>query len=139
MSTQAILVIDDDEAIRKSFTLALKGTEYGVDTAESGELGLERFKERRHDLIFLDLKMPGLNGVDTLREIRKIDSDVHVYIVTAFHKEFLDSLKVVVAEGIEFQLLQKPIGGQQIVELAGSILHRANGNVTPVHQVGRND
>lgn len=117
-----ILVIDDDEAIRKSFLLALEDTGYRVETAESGEKGIEKEKGNPHDLIFLDLKMPGLNGVETLRELRKIKNDTPVYIVTAFHKEFLDQLNQAMEDGIDFEVLQKPIGNDQIVLVTKSIL-----------------
>lgn len=120
--SKRILVIDDDKAIRKSFILALEDTKYQVDTAESGEKGIEMEQNNKHDLIFLDLKMPGLNGVETLRELRKMDKDVPVYIVTAFFKEFLEGLKSAEEEGIDFEVLKKPIGGDEIVFVTKSIL-----------------
>ncbi len=117
-----ILVIDDEEAIRKSFILALEDTGYIVDTADSGERGIQMNQEAPYDLIYLDLKMPGLNGVQTLREIRKDHRQVPVYIVTAFYEEFADELRQVVAEGLEFQVLKKPIGNEQIVLATRGIL-----------------
>ncbi|MFQ5586797.1 MAG: response regulator [Thermodesulfobacteriota bacterium] len=123
--SKRILVIDDDEAIRKSFSLALEDTECRVDTAESGEQGIEMEQKERYDLIYLDLKMPGLNGVDTLRELRRIDNDVPVYIVTAFHKEFFELLNCAVKDGVEFEVLQKPIGGDQIIHVTRGILEGA--------------
>jgi len=120
-----ILVIDDDESIRKSFTLALEDTAYQVDTAESGEKGIEMEQQEKYNLIFLDLKMPGLNGVETLRELRKIDKDVPVYIVTAFHKEFFEGLKSAGEDGIDFEVVKKPIGGDEIVLVANSALEGA--------------
>lgn len=117
-----VLVIDDDEAIRKSFALALEDTNYMVDTAESGEQGIEKERENRHALIFLDLKMPGMNGVETLRELRKIDEQVPIYIVTAFHKEFFRQLNDVVEDGLRFDILQKPIGAEQILQLTHGVL-----------------
>lgn len=122
MSNKHILVIDDDEAIRKSFALALEDTGYKVDTAESGEKGIEMERKTRYGLIFLDLKMPGMNGVETLREIRKIDEDVPVYVITAYHKEFFNQLLNAAEDGINFEVLEKPIGGEQIVQVAKSIL-----------------
>ena len=109
-----ILIIDDEESVRKSFILALEDADYEVDTAASGEEGVRSVKKVRPNLIFLDLKMPGMNGVDTLGEIRKIDRDVPVYIVTAFLKEFLDLLNAAVKRGIKFEVLNKPIESQQI-------------------------
>ena len=120
--SKRILVIDDDEAIRKSFMLALEDTVYEVDTAESGEKGIEMEQKSKYDLVFLDLKMPGLNGVETLRGLRKIDKDVPVYIVTAFFKEFFEGLKSAEEDGIDFQVLKKPIGAEDIVLVAKGVL-----------------
>ncbi len=122
-----ILVIDDEEAIRKSFVLALEDTEYQMDTAESGEKGIEMEKEGKYDLIFLDLKMPGLSGVETLRELRKIDEGVPVYIITAFYEEFFEELKGTEKEGIEFEVLRKPFTGEQILLTASSVLNKPVG------------
>jgi len=118
-----ILVIDDEEAIRKAFVLALEDTAYQVDTAESGEKGIEMAKEANYDLIFLDLKMPGMNGVETLRELRKMDKDVPIYIITAFYEEFFEELKGVEKDGIDFEVLRKPFRSEQIVLTAKSMLN----------------
>ncbi len=117
-----ILVIDDEEAVRMSFTLALEGTGFEVDTAESGEIGLQMKNDAEYDLIFLDLKMPGMNGIQTLRQIRETDKDVPIYIVTAFHKEFFDEPKIARKEKLGFEVLKKPIGNEEIVLLTKSIL-----------------
>jgi CheY-like chemotaxis protein len=123
--TKHILVIDDEPSIRKSFLTALEDTAYIVETAESGEVGIERLERRKYDLIFLDLNMPGLNGVETLRELREIDKDVPIYIVTAFHAAFIDRLKGAVADKINFELLKKPLNSDQIVSITKGILEGA--------------
>jgi len=120
--SKRILVIDDEETTRMSFTLALEDTGFEVDTAESGEKGLQMKKDAEYDLIFLDLRMPGMNGVQTLREIRKTDKEVFVYIVTAFHKEFFEKLKIARKEGLDFEVLKKSVGNEEIVLLTKSIL-----------------
>ena len=122
--SKRILVIDDDEAVRKSFILALEETSYQVEAVESGEKGIEKLGDTSYDLVFLDLKMPGLNGVQTLRKLRQMDTGVPVYIVTAFHKEFFKDLKLLSEEGIAFDLLRKPIGSDEIVQLTESIAGR---------------
>jgi len=122
--SQRILVIDDEEAVRTSFTLALGDAGFEVDTAESGEKGLQMKKDKdtEYDLIFLDLKMPGMNGVETLRQIRKTDKRVPIYIFTAFHKEFFEELKIAQKEMLSFEILKKPIGTDLIVTLTKLIL-----------------
>ena len=122
MSGKNVLVIDDERAVRRSFKLALEDTSYNVSTAECGEKGVEAVENGDFQLIFLDLKMPGMNGVQTLTAIRKMKPDLPVYIVTAFHKEFLTELDDARKEGLQFQLLRKPIGNVEIQTLAQSVL-----------------
>jgi len=117
-----ILVIDDEEAIRKAFLLALEDTDYEVDTVDSGAKGIEFKKSKRYDLIFLDLKMPGMNGVETLLKLRKMDEDVAVYIVTAFYGEFFEELERADEDGAYFEVLRKPISADEIVLVSKSIL-----------------
>ncbi|MBC8440414.1 MAG: response regulator [Deltaproteobacteria bacterium] len=117
-----ILVIDDDEAIRKVFLLALEGTSFQVDTVSSGEKGIEMVQEQSYDLIYIDLKMPGMNGVDTLKKIRKINPDIPVYIITAYYGEFADQLTKAQADGLNFELMMKPLTMDQIVCLTRGIL-----------------
>lgn len=62
-----ILIIDDDLAVRGAFSLILEDVGYEVHQAESGLQGIEMVKESRPDLIFLDLRMPSIDGVQTLR------------------------------------------------------------------------
>lgn len=122
--SKKILVIDDEEAVRNSFKLALEDTDFEVNVAESGEKGLELFNQENPDLVFLDLKMPGMNGVAVLNAIREVNLEVPVYIVTAFYKEFLDLLEAAVKKGIPFEVMNKPIGAEQIVAVSKSALEK---------------
>ncbi len=117
-----VLVIDDDAGIRKTFVLALKGTGYHVDTAETGEEGIEKERSKKYDLIFLDLKMPGMSGIEALRKIRKVNKETPIYIITAFYKEFFDEIEKKKKEGIDFELIKKPIHSDQILLVAKSVL-----------------
>lgn len=124
--TKNILVIDDEEAVRRSFELALEDTPYNVTTVDCGEKGVKEVVNG-YDLVFLDLKMPGMNGVETLTKIREFSARLPVYIVTAFHKEFLTELNVVKEKNLEFQLLRKPIGSVEIQTLVESVLDKPVG------------
>ncbi len=120
-----ILVVDDEESIRKSFVLALEDTDYEVDTAESGMDGVKKVKNQKYDLIYMDLKMPGMNGVEALKAMRKIDSSVIVYFVTAFYGEFFDVLENAQNEGLSFDVLRKPVGMDDILAVTNGILKGA--------------
>ncbi|MBU2512004.1 sigma-54 dependent transcriptional regulator [bacterium] len=79
-----ILIVDDDDQLRKSFEKLLKEEGYLVNLAASGEAGLESLKKEIPDLVILDVKLPGMNGIDTLKAIQKIDNHLQVIIMTAF-------------------------------------------------------
>jgi len=119
-----ILVIDDDSSVRLAFELALEDSGYTVTTAASGEEGIRLFKDNSFHLVFLDLKMPGMNGIEVLKEIRKVDKDVPIYIVTAFYGEFFSDLKQLVTDGVHFEVLKKPVGTEEILLLSRSILEK---------------
>lgn len=80
-NVKAILVVDDEEVIRDFFKRTL--TEYRVMTAASGEEALLMVKNDRPDLVLLDIKMPGIDGIETLRQIKRIDRDIAVVILSA--------------------------------------------------------
>ena len=113
-----ILVIDDEEAIRKLFISTLDGTGYQVETAESGEQGIEKARETKFNLIFIDLKMPGINGVETLRELWKMGQTVPIYIITAFYDDFIDQLQSAANDAMSFQVIEKPVSVDEIRSIA---------------------
>lgn len=85
-----------------------------METAASGEEGLTKAEARLPDLIFLDLRMPGIDGVETLRRLQGCCLGVPVYIVTAFRQEFTAALAQAAAEGLRFHVMDKPLKDEQI-------------------------
>jgi len=77
-----ILVIDDEQGIRDLLGTLLRRKGYDVVLAESGRKGLELFRQARPDLIVLDLKMPEMDGLTVLRQIRTLDLRKPVVILT---------------------------------------------------------
>ena len=80
---KSILIVDDEMAVRESLRMILK-PHYEVFTAADGHEALECVRKQKIDLITLDLKMPGLSGIDVLREVKKLRDDVEVIIITAY-------------------------------------------------------
>jgi CheY-like chemotaxis protein len=119
---QHILVIDDDEAVRGAFRLALAHLPYRLSEAADGAAGADLALQQEVDLVFLDLRMPILDGVGALRRIRAQKPDLPCYIVTAFYREFFDDLVAVRDEGISFELMRKPLERQQIIDLVTALL-----------------
>jgi DNA-binding response OmpR family regulator len=80
--TGRLLIVEDDERIRASMRLALEDEGYEVDEAASGETGLERFAEQPADVVLIDLMLPGMDGFECCRHLRRT-SAVPVIMVTA--------------------------------------------------------
>lgn len=117
-----ILVIDDDPGVRDTFSMAIEDTRHEVVSASNGQAGLDLARMYDPDLILLDLKMPGMNGVETLRHLNKTCPDVPVYIVTGFYGEFLTPLRDAQQEGISFDLARKPLELDEIRTIVDSVL-----------------
>ena len=79
-----ILVIDDQESIRDACEQALSSDDIKVEAAKNGQEGLSLLKEKCFDIIILDLKMPGLSGMDVLKKIRENNPETMVIIITGF-------------------------------------------------------
>ncbi len=126
-----ILVIDDDPAVRSAFKLILEDDSFSVREAENGAQGIEMAIAERPDLIFLDLRMPGIDGVETLRRLKAIDETLNIYIVTAFANEYMAQLKGIHDEGFQFELASKPLSSTQIRNIAQTAMPQAERRTVP--------
>jgi two-component system response regulator (stage 0 sporulation protein F) len=79
-----ILVVDDEEGIRQLYKEELEDEGYEVELAEGGEEALEKISTVKPDAVILDLKMPGMGGLEVLERIREQDKDLPVIISTAY-------------------------------------------------------
>ena len=79
-----ILIVDDDDQLRQSFARLLSNEGYQVRTAPTGEAGIDEVKNKVPDLLIMDVKLPGINGLEALSAIRELDATLPVVIMTAF-------------------------------------------------------
>ncbi|MFH2040834.1 MAG: response regulator, partial [Chloroflexota bacterium] len=83
-STPRIIIIDDEEVILDSCKQILRKENYQLTTVSNGELGIKLIKETTPDLVFVDLKMPGLSGFEVLKLIQEIDPNIVSIVITGF-------------------------------------------------------
>lgn len=77
-------MVDDDESMRDSCTQILTKDGYQAETAKDGSSGLEQIKEKKPDLVLIDLKMPGINGLELLEKTREIDPNIIAVVITGY-------------------------------------------------------
>ena len=103
---RSVLIIDDDPLIRKTLSGHLSKQGFDVQLAEEGEEGVRKFREFGPDLVILDVRLPDLDGIEVLRQIRDLNKKTYVLMMTAY-----DDMKTTV-EAIKlgaFEYLVKPL------------------------------
>ncbi len=117
-SKWSILIVDDEFGVRESLKMLLKPY-YDMYSAPDGKEALNIIKERDIDLITLDLRMPKLSGIETLREIRKIHPGVPVIIITGYGTQ--KDKEEALSYGVK-GFISKPFNTSEIRSLIDGIL-----------------
>ncbi len=121
MKENSILIVDDEKNIRLTLSQALEAPEVEADTAANGEEALAKLKAKEFDLILLDLKMPGMDGMEVLRRVREFRPDIRVIILTAYGtiESAVEAMKL---GAVDF--IQKPFSPDEIRGLVSRVIDR---------------
>jgi excisionase family DNA binding protein len=114
-----ILVVDDEETIRSLFKMTLEELGHKVVAAETGLKGLELLKQRDFAMVFLDLKMPGMDGAEFFRQIKTIRPRLPVIIITGYPDS--DIMARALAQA-PFGLMNKPFDESDIIIAVNTFL-----------------
>ena len=106
-----ILVVDDKELMRDSVAAILSRKGHTVVTAADGSAALARIADKRPECIVTDLQMPGMNGLELLEQIRKIDAELPVVFMTAFGS--VETAVEAMKKGA-FDYVTKPFSGDEL-------------------------
>jgi len=120
----SILVVEDDAAISKGLTRGLCCEGFGAIPVRTGEQALERLAAERFDIVLLDIRLPGVDGLEVLRRLRKRGDTVPVIMVTARDEE-ID--KVLGLESGADDYIVKPFGFRELVSRIHALLRRSLG------------
>lgn len=121
--TQKILLVDDEEGIRKVLDISLSDSGFKVFTAESGKEALDIFRKMRPPIVLTDIKMPGMDGIELLQKIKEESPDTEVIMITG-HGDMKLAIRSLKYDATDF--ITKPINDDAL-EIA---LKRANEKIT---------
>ncbi len=120
-SREKILIVDDEKIVRESLYHWFESEGYIVDMAENGESALRKYSLVKYDLFLIDMKMPGMSGLELLTRIKKMDEDAVIIMITAFASvsTAISALK----EGA-YDYVTKPVDPDELAHLVKKALER---------------
>jgi DNA-binding NtrC family response regulator len=121
MQRKPVLIVDDEKNIRLTLSQSLESMDLETNAAVNGEEALDKLREREFGLILLDLKMPGMDGIEVLRRVREIRPDIRVIIITAYGtiESAVEAMKL---GAVDF--IQKPFAPDEIRALVSQVIDR---------------
>ena len=120
--TGRILIVDDEKNLRRTLADILRDEGYEVNTAATGEEALELCSKDDWDIVLLDVRMPGIDGVETFRRIRRHREGVRVILMSAYSVE---GLKQAALDDGAIAFLDKPLDLEKVVGLIGEVKNTA--------------
>jgi len=116
-----ILIVDDEKNIRMTLEKALKKSDYIVDMAINGEEAIKKIKNNKYPVILLDMKLPGMNGMEVLEKINEMDYKTKVIIITGYGS-IESAVKTMKLGAIDY--LRKPFNPEKIRKIVTEVFQR---------------
>jgi diguanylate cyclase (GGDEF)-like protein len=120
--TMRILYVEDEETVRRDMTLFFEDHFKEVVCADNGKGGLDLFRKEPFDMIITDIQMPGMNGIDMIREIRRHNEDIPIVIISAYDE--VHYFQEAIGSGVEMYLI-KPIDFEQFEQMMERMSEKA--------------
>ncbi len=117
----SILIVDDEQIVRESLTKWFRQDGYQVEAAENAIAAIKRMEKSRWDVVILDIKMPGMDGLELLKRLREIDRSTQVIMATAFAS--VESAVQALKDGA-FDYVTKPIDPDHLSHLVSNALQK---------------
>ena len=123
MKGRSVLIVDDEKNILLTLSQSLEVLHLETDTAINGEDALTKLKEKDFSLILLDLRMPGIDGMEVLRQVREIRPDIRIIMISAYGtiEVAVEAMKL---GAVDF--IQKPFSPEEVRALVSRVLDREN-------------
>ncbi len=119
----SILIVDDEESVGLGMSEMLKDRGYDARYVVNGREALEAVRHEDFGLIFMDIIMPGMNGLETFREIRRIRPGATVILFTGYFRDAEDVILKGVEEGMVDEFIRKPYFAHEIIRSVQKYCH----------------
>jgi DNA-binding NtrC family response regulator len=116
-----VLVVDDEEVVRRSHLRVLSGGRCQVEAVDDGEKALKAMEAKLYDIVLLDLRMPGIDGMSVLRTMKERWPESEVIMITGYPS--VDTAKEAIRLGA-CQYLAKPLAPYEVIEAANSAIEQ---------------
>jgi DNA-binding NtrC family response regulator len=116
-----ILIVDDEKIVRESLYHWFDEENYYVETAEDGEIALKKYSEGKFDLLLVDMKMPGMSGLDLLIKIKAIDKDALIILITAYSSV---PTAITALKNGAYDYVTKPVDPDELAHLVKNALQQ---------------
>jgi DNA-binding NtrC family response regulator len=117
-----VLIVDDEPNMRTTLADILRNEGYETATAETGEQAIEMCRQRTYDIVLMDVRMPGIDGVEAFREIRREQAGARIILMTAYS---LDELKRAALDEGAIAFLPKPLDVENVLNLISEVKNTA--------------
>lgn len=118
-----ILVVDDELIVRQSLKHWFEEDGYQVETADTGEIALKHFEKGKYDVLLVDMKMPGMSGLELLTKIKEFDTSVIIILITAFAS--VSSAIKALKDGA-YDYITKPVDPDELSHIIENALDQKN-------------
>ncbi len=120
MNNPKVLIVDDDPMIRDALAEILSSIGgYNTEIAVNGSEGIKKIKDNKYDIVFTDLTMPNITGMDLLKEAKKVNSDIPVVVITGYST--IENAVAAMREGA-YDFVTKPFKIEKVISLADKII-----------------
>ena len=121
MKGKSVLIVDDEKNILLTLSQSLEVLQLETDTATNGEEALAKLKGKEFGLILLDIRMPGIDGMEVLRQVREIRPDIRIIMISAYGTIEL-AVEAMKLGAVDF--IQKPFSPEEVRALVSRVLDR---------------
>ncbi|MDP8229713.1 MAG: response regulator [Candidatus Gorgyraea atricola] len=112
-----ILIIDDDKLIRDAFKSVLEKFDHNLDFAKTAKEGMDLFKPKKYNLVFLDLALPDKDGQELLKDFRVIDKDTKICVISGFLSKLGNLLEQHDQAVANTVFCMKPINREEVMKI----------------------